>query len=367
MVPMTKKLLLPAVLALVILALAPALTAGSLKANLIAMFPKNVSEFAYADLAEARKSSWFPQFKSQSLPPRFTELEQFLASAGVNPTQVEELAWALVSADEAPQPPQPDIQPPPPETKPTQIKFPQAKSVQATPTPTSTSKLTPTNNDQLIGLALGSFDPGAATASFKARKLRGFQDRGFTLYSCGSPCSGLYVTFLDSSTIAFGPRHSLERLIEVRSGAADSILQNDQMFSLINQANGRGLFWGVLNSAGTRRALRRLVPEAATFPQADKLLAKLTALSVTIEGSSDLAAHLRALTKSPDDSVLLAQLLQGVLLYRQFQSHDQNPALAPLLDSVRISPNGPALEVSLTASNNQILNLIEHDGFVSKR
>ncbi|NDQ55939.1 MAG: hypothetical protein GZ088_02565, partial [Acidipila sp.] len=244
---MNKKLLLPAVLALVTLSLAPALTAGSLKANLIAMFPKNVSEFAYADLAEARKSSWYPQFKSQSLPPRFIELEQFLASAGVAPTQVDELAWALASGDEAPQPPQPDTQPPQSETKSTQ-----AKSVQATPTPTSISKLTPTNSDQLIGLALGSFDPGAATASFKARKLRGFQDRGFTLYSCGSPCSGLYITFLDSSTIAFGPRHSLERLIEVRSGAADSILQNDQMFSLINQANGRSLFWGVLNSAGTR-------------------------------------------------------------------------------------------------------------------
>ena len=357
---MTKKLLLPAVFALATLTLAPALTAGSLKANLIAMFPKNVSEFGYADLAEARKSSWYPQFKMQSLPPRFTELEQFLASAGVAPAQVEELAWALASGDEARQPPQP-------ETKPAQTKSAPAISAQATPTPTPTSKLTPTNSDQLIGLALGSFDPGAATASFKARKLRGFQDRGFTLYSCGSPCSGLYITFLDSSTIAFGPRHSLERLIEVRSGAADSILQNDQMFSLINQANGRGLFWGVLNSAGTRRALRRLVPEAATFPQADKLLAKLTALSVTIEGSSDLAAHLRALTKSPDDSVLLAQLLQGVLLYRQYLSHDQNPALAPLLDSVRISPNGPALEVSLTASNNQILNLIEHNAFVSKR
>ena len=63
-----------------------------------ACFPKDVGEFAYADLKSARKFSWFPQLREQLLPSRFRDFEQFLASAGVDPnTQVEELAWAGIT------------------------------------------------------------------------------------------------------------------------------------------------------------------------------------------------------------------------------------------------------------------------------
>src|SRR5215831_19878383 len=63
----------------------------------IALFPKNVGEFAYANLKQARAQKWFPQLQEQLLPERFRQFEKFLASAGVDPnSQVEELAWGLV-------------------------------------------------------------------------------------------------------------------------------------------------------------------------------------------------------------------------------------------------------------------------------
>src|SRR6202047_1209539 len=71
--------------------------AGRLGADVIALFPKDVGEFAYADLKKARTLKWFSQLKEQMLPERFRQFERFLASAGVDPnSQVDELAWALV-------------------------------------------------------------------------------------------------------------------------------------------------------------------------------------------------------------------------------------------------------------------------------
>src|ERR1700746_1196446 len=72
--------------------------AQSLGPDAIALFPKNVGEFAYANLKQARSQKWFPQLQEQMLPERFKQFEKFLASAGVDPnSQVEELAWGLVA------------------------------------------------------------------------------------------------------------------------------------------------------------------------------------------------------------------------------------------------------------------------------
>src|SRR5262245_23470576 len=42
----------------------------------IALFPKNVGEFAYANLKQARSQKWFPQLQEQMLPERFRQFER---------------------------------------------------------------------------------------------------------------------------------------------------------------------------------------------------------------------------------------------------------------------------------------------------
>src|SRR6202048_3542740 len=87
-----------AMLLLMGLAMAKNAAAGSLGSDTIALFPKEVGEFAYADLKKARGLPWFPQLQEQMLPDRFRQFEKFLAAAGVDPnSQVEELAWGLVA------------------------------------------------------------------------------------------------------------------------------------------------------------------------------------------------------------------------------------------------------------------------------
>ena len=78
-------------------ALAPMARAGTLGTDVLSMFPKDIGEFAYADLRQARTQPWYPQLKQQLLPARFQQFEKLLTAAGIDPNvQVEELAWALV-------------------------------------------------------------------------------------------------------------------------------------------------------------------------------------------------------------------------------------------------------------------------------
>lgn len=314
---------------LFIVACCAPLRADTLGVNIIAMFPKSTAEFAYANLKEARKFPWYAQFKSQALPLRFSDLEHFLASIGLDDNvQIDEVAWA-VGAGET-------------EMGPDDKSIPDSRKV--------------------LGVVLGNFDPEAAKSYMKTHRIRGLDYRGYTLYPCAS-CDDLALVFIDSSTVAFGLPKLLEQLIEVRLGAEDSLIQNETAFALISQINGRGIFWGVLNQGGTRQALREIVPEANQFPQASKLFNKLSGLIISIRGFGDLEAHLQLISPSAQDSATISQLLQVGVLFRQFEARDSNPDLATLLGSVRIAPNGEGFEVSIAMTNELVIDLINRKAF----
>src|SRR5215475_38862 len=77
----------------------PAKAAAGLGGDTIGMFPKEVGEFAYADMKKARTMKWYPALEQQMLPERFREFEKFLAAAGIDTnSQVDELTWGLVPA-----------------------------------------------------------------------------------------------------------------------------------------------------------------------------------------------------------------------------------------------------------------------------
>src|SRR5712692_1850927 len=311
--------------------------AGTLGTDIIGMFPKEVGEFAYADLKKARQFKWFPQLKEQMLPSRFRQFEQFLASAGVDPnTQVEELAWALVATTAA---------------------MPAEGSAAVVPT-----------GEQIVGIALGQFNPNSAEAFFKTQKLPVSKVRGYSLFAFGSGVgpNDLFFFFLDSNTAAFGHRELLEKLIEVRFGSEEGLLRNDKFFPLINEANHGGVLWAVLNPAYTRLAMRQLVPETSQFPQAEQLVDKLRALVINVDASSGLDMRFQAVCASTEDANTFAALLQAGMLYRRYQESQTNPDLARLLDEARITPRGDRLEVRMTLTDEQMLSLIRRNTFAVK-
>jgi len=308
----------------------------------IALFPKNVGEFAYANLKQARSQKWFPQLQQQLLPERFRQFEKFLASAGVDPnTQVEELVWGLV-----------------------------AEGVNDKTSGVG-SDAVPTG-EEVAGIAIGSYNPNSTEAFFKAQKLPTFTSHGFTMYAfgSGSGASDLFFLFIDSNTAAFGHRNVLEKMLDIRYGGAEGLLRNDKMYSLINEANGSGVVWAVLNPAYTRLAVRQLAPQIQQFPEAAKLVTRMQNLILNIQASGGVDGKFQAVCGNTDDANTLAQLMQLALVYQQYQAKQQgqtqNQDLADLLSQAQVSPSGDRVVLRLSLTDDQMTSLIKKNTFALK-
>lgn len=315
------------ILAALLAALPATVFAGTVSPQIIGMFPKDVSEFAYADLKTARQQKWFNQVKDQIIPPRFRQFEQFLTSAGVDPnTQVEELTWAITN----------------------QI---------------------PSAGEQLVGVALGAFNPESLEAYFKAQKLPTAQVRGYTLFAFGSGTGpgDIFFFFIDRSTAAFGHRAFLEKMIDVRLGQGESLFANEKLFPLIGEVNGRGTVWAVLDAAYTRLAVQQLFPQVNSLPQAGDILKRIRALTISIEATRGADARFQAVCASPEDANLFAAAVQAGITYQSYQEKTKNPELAAVLDSVRVTPSGDRLDVRFAANEEMIVSLLRRNTFAISR
>jgi hypothetical protein len=312
---------------------------GSLSPDVIALFPKQIGEFAYADLKKARTLKWFPQLQEQLLPARFRQFEKFLAAAGVDPnTQVEELAWGLVAEGVTSK----------------------TEGVGSAAVPTG---------EQTVGVALGNYNPESTEAYFKRQKLPTFTARNYTLYAfgSGSGANDLFFFFIDSSTAAFGQRALLEKMIEVHFGTEESLMRSEKFFPLVNEANGgSGVVWAVLNPAYTRLAMQQLAPEVQQFPEAAKLVTRLQNMIINIDASSGIDGKFQAVCGSTDDANTLGQLLQMGLLYKQYQAKADNPDMAQLLTQASVTPSGDRVIVNLSLTDDQMASLIRRNTFALK-
>jgi hypothetical protein len=330
--------ILAACAALVLLsATAKLARAGGVGADTIGLFPKEVGEFAYADLKKARTMKWYPALQEQMLPERFRQFEKFLASAGVDPnSQVDELVWGLVPESMAKQ-----------------------EGGGATDIPSS---------EMIVGVAMGSFNPESTQAYFKQQKLAVTDVRGFKLYAfgSGSGANDLFFFFIDSSKAAFGHRALLEKMIEIHSGGQDSLLRNDKMFNLINEANGSGMVWAVLGPGYTRLALGQLAPEVQQFPEAAKLIQNMQSMIITANAGSGIDGKFQAVCGSSGDANTLSQLMQAGLLYKKYQANKDNPELGQLLDQASVSPSGDRVVISMSLSDDQMTSLIKKNTFAFK-
>lgn len=298
--------------------------AGTLGTDVIGLFPKDVSELAYADLKEARQHSWFPQLQQQMLPANYRQFEQFLRSAGIDPdTQVDEIAWGATSAN-------------------AQHPY------------------------EIAGVALGEFSPNSTEARFASEKIPSIEVHGYKLWAFGSGAgpNDIFFFFLDSNTAAFGQRDILQRLINVRFGGAESLLSNSDLFPLITAANANGgVVWAVLDKANTQLALHQLLPQASQFPQASAILDRIHNMEIQVQASDGVDAKFQAVCSSSDDANQLAAMLQGGIVMRRYQVQQSDPVLADTLSNVTVSPSGNSLNVEMPVTNEQLNAMIRNRTF----
>jgi hypothetical protein len=318
-------------------ALARPAMAGGVSADTLALFPKDTGEIGYVDLKKARGEKWFPALRDQILPDRFKQFERFLASAGVDPnSQVDELVWALVPSG-------------------------MTKNDKGVATDIPSSEMT-------VGIAMGNYNPDSTEAYFKQQKLAMTKIDAYTLYAfgSGSGADDLFFFFLDSSKAVFGHKPLIEKLLEIRAGQADGLLRNDALYNRINEVNGSGVVWAVLDPGYTRLAMGQLAPEVQQFPEAAALVQRMQAMIITANASSGVDTKFQAVCGSPQDANTLSQLMAAGLLYKKYQATKDNPDLAQLLDQANVSPSGDRVVIALSVSDDQMTSLIRRNTFAFK-
>jgi hypothetical protein len=309
--------------------------AGGVGADTLALFPKDTGEFGYVDLKKARSMPWFPALEQQVLPERFRQFEKFLASAGVDPnTQVDELVWGLV----------PDAT---------------AKDDKGVSTGVPSGEHT-------VGIAMGNYNPESTEAYFKAQKLPVSKVENYNLYGFGSGADDLFFFFLDSGKAVFGHKELLEKLLQIRAGLSDGLMQNDTMAGLINEANGNGVVWAVLDSGYTQLAMSQLAPEVQQFPDAARLVQNMKSMIISANASSGVDAKFQAVCGSTQDANTLSQLLTAGLMYKKYQAGKDNPDFGAILDKTNVTPSGDRVVIGMTVSDDQMTGLIRRNTFALK-
>lgn len=322
-----------ALVALLILLAAPRLCAGSLDSSILGMFPKNVSEFGYADLSAARELPWFPQFEAQVVPVSLYGFEQFLEAAQMQQSPViEGVAWARIGPSSA--------------------------------NSLGTAAAEP-GSGQIVGIAEGHFDLVAIQSFLTTRQIPGIKIGDDVMYAAGtgSGVNDVYFILSSDQTIAFGSRDALSRLLRARGGVEENLFENETMMDQIGEVNGDCLFWGAFSAGGAQMAVGQLLPEVAKFPQGRDLIAKMKGVSIAVKAPSDIQLDFQAVAASSNDALLLSQLVQVGLLYKQQQAKQSDSGLSGILSRVRVTANGNRLDLSLEVDDDQVLGLIEHDAF----
>jgi hypothetical protein len=176
----------------------------------------------------------------------------------------------------------------------------------------------------------------------------------------------LYFFFLDSTKAVFGHKPLLEKLLDIRLGKEDGLLRNTQMYNIINEVNGSGVVWAVLDPGYTRLAMGQLAPEVQQFPEAAALVQRMQAMIITANASSGVDAKFQAVCGSSGDANTLSQLMAAGLLYKKYQASKDNPELAQLLDQSNVTPSGDRVVIALTVSDDQMTSLIRRNTFAFK-
>jgi hypothetical protein len=138
------------------------------------------------------------------------------------------------------------------------------------------------------------------------------------------------------------------------------------MFSLINEVNGSGVVWAVLNPSYTRLAMSQLAPEVQQFPEAAKLVANMKSMIITANASSGVDGKFQAVCGSTQDANTLSQLMTAGLLYKKYQASKDNPELGQLLDQTNVTPSGDRVVIRLSISDDQMTSLIRRNTFAFK-
>lgn len=288
----------------------------------LAMFPSDTQQFAFTDLSQLRDIPQFPLILDSMVGPELRNLEAALKPAGIDTlkdVQQLVLGWRAGAA-----------------------------------------------SSRFFGIAEGNFNPDQVREYFIHQRVPMQAYQGYYFYPAGSgsPRDQLYVTFLNSSTAAFGRQEDLKAIIDVEDNSLASLETNSNFVRWEGDLDGTAPQWGIaIGSAAANQAIPWLSAGKGVPGNLSALLAPVKAVLYRANWSegSGVALHLSIRCQNLQAAAGLNQLF--TLLHNAASSPGASTQLslpvAEVLQNLQVSTNGSRLTLDMSApigALGQLLN-----------
>ena len=310
-----------AVLLLMILAaaIAPAAGAQALPSQVLSLYPPETGELVFVDLRALRGTRHYSQVKSQVLPERYRQLEQFAAILGINfETAVHQMSWGFVGV--------PDTQ-----------------------------------SAEFAGVAEGVFSLADVRRRARQNGLGASEVEGQLAVSMGKNSAGqeFVFAFPDASRIVFGFRGVVEGMLGRFARSGPSLTNNAAVNALISEVNGRAPLWLVTDKRYTVFAIKQLLPEAQNLPGFEDLSGRLESAVIRFDLRDGLRTQAAVSCQNASDAMLLSTILQGAITYQAFRVNESNPEMARLLRETSVTRREQRIEVGMNVADGDLVALLQ--------
>jgi len=297
---------------------ATVMQAAQLSTDARGVIPRDVQQLVVIDYRAMQNSPTAMALRNRVMPPQLKQFDEALSHSGLNENHdVDELAFALFR--------------------------------------------TSAESDSLatVGIAQGQFDTQTITANFVKQKIRATLVRTNRIYPMAK--TGLVLCFVDPSTMVFGDKEAVTKALDVRDGAAQSMLTNGSMMNAMQTVDAAPL-WSILDSKGTQTMMKQLLGEAGSVTDFETVRKRLDASWYAMDFQHGVRFDLTIETGDSFAAATVSSLLSAAVLVRKMSASD---AEKQALSATSIGSSAGKLNVHFATSDAEFNALLQSPLFRS--
>jgi len=209
---------------------------------------------------------------------------------------------------------------------------------------------------QTAGIAQGEFSLRDFTAKMKAKKIRPTKYRFSDLYSTGA---GMVISFLDESTMLFGPAPAVKGALDARDGETPTVDSNSEIRDLIQDADS-GAIWSVLDQAGTQNMMHSALGEAGALADFETVKKRLLGSRYSLDLTHGVEFRLIVVTSDTMTAATMSSLLKAGMLFKRVSASTVEKSA---MDSIDVDSDSGKLVVRFESDDRKFQSLLSSDLF----
>lgn len=295
--------------------LTPSLLLGQGAAqDAMVVFPADTQQITYSNLSELRDLPNYQVIRYRLINPEIQHIELFLTSMGLSPERnIDEvvLGWRGDLA----------------------------------------------NSSSFFGYAEGQFDSEKALEYLAKHPAATSHYGGFDLYAADSAegGGGIFLTFLSSSSLAFGPLNDLKAMIDARAGGP-ALTSHSDFTDWESELEGTAPQWGIATGkAAANEAAPWLVGKEKLPIDPQALLSPIKAVLYRVNWDSGISTRISILCSDSQSAEALSKL---IALWQASQPAGSSPAMTSYLQGLSIQTENNRVIMSGSAPLEVIAEVV---------